>query len=310
MWTFGSSKLSVLIDGNTGLFSERLICQLGSLGLETEELILPKKKIDYLRWTLALRSRKPKIVHYLWGNRHFLHYLIPKLWGKKVVIHWLGSDVLEISSSKKCSPFTQARRLVYLMADLHLAVSEPLADELRLLGIKAEVVPLVPNMPIFNEKDLAWPSANRVHVYLPERRQDFYGADIVFRLAKEMPDTEFLITSHSGSAAPNLPNLKYLGWVNDMEEIWSRTKVLLRLTKHDGLPQTLIEALTRGRYVIWSNKFPHCIHACSFEEAKRALIITLSQKEPNLAGMSYARREFEPSKIAQSLKQKYLRLVL
>ena len=60
---------------------------------------------------------------------------------------------------------------------------------------------------------MVWPSDKKVHVYLPEAWQEFHGSQTVFRLAQEMPDTQFLITAHSGKKAPRLTNVEYLDWV-------------------------------------------------------------------------------------------------
>ena len=75
------------------------------------------------------------------------------------------------------------------------------------------------------------------------------------------------------------------------------------------MPQALIEALTRGKYVIWSNEFPHCLRARSLPDARKALEIALARDHPNGAGMEYARQEFEPLRIAHDLKYKYLELL-
>jgi len=303
-------KPSVLIDSSQPLFSDRLIHQLSSSGLKVENLSIPQEKRSLLSWICRLKKSEARIVHYI-GGFHGAHlYIAPKLVCKRVVIHWIGSDVLLITSDKIPLIQRMLKKTAWRITDLHLAVSSPLADELRALGIKATVIPLVPDTFPTEVENITWPSANRVYVYLPEGRQEFYGSDTVFRLANEMADTEFLITGYSGENAPQLPNLKYLGWVDNMEGVWKKVKVHLRLTEHDGLPHTLIEALTRGKYVVWSNEFPHCLQARSFEEAREALKISLRQNQPNVAGMAYARREFNPLKVAQNLKEEYRKLII
>jgi hypothetical protein len=299
----------VLVDSAQPPFSERLARQLRSVGVKAEDLPLAAGKLAFPGWVWRLVRSRPKIVHYLGAHHGSLFYIVPKLLGKRVAIHWIGSDVLYAASPDRSLCQRLLLRLAYRMADLHLAVSQCLADELAQLGIAAVVLPLVPEMPAFPEDEVSWPRAKRVYVYLPEASQKPYGADAVFRLAEEMADTEFLITSHSGEGAPRAPNLRYLGWVEDMEDVWRDVKVHLRLTEHDGLPQTVIEGLTRGRYVIWSYELPYCLRARSPEEAKEALRQALAQDHPNVQGMAWARETFEPSKVARNLKELYVQLV-
>lgn len=301
--------LAVLVDSAQPPFSERLVSQLARSGVKAEELPLAAGKVGLLKWAWKLARSRPNIVHYLGAHHGEVFYIAPKLLGKKVVIHWIGSDVLYAASPDRGLFQRLLLRLAYRMADLHLAVAQHLADELEQQGIAAVVLPLVPEMPAFTEEQVSWPRANRVYVYLPKASQQLYGADAVFRLAEEMADTEFLITSHSGEGAPQAPNLKYLGWVDDMEAVWREVKVHLRLTKHDGLPQTVVEGLTRGRYVIWSYELPYCFLARSPEEAKEALRQALAQDHPNVQGMAWARETFEPSKVVRSLKELYVQLV-
>lgn len=301
-------KITVYMDSSNSIFFSRLKNLVSESGVKVEEVALPEKKTDVLRGAWRLKRAEPKIVHYLWGSSHPLIYIIPKLLRKKVIIHWIGTDVLHVTSMKEGIFDTLLRKIAYKMVDLHLVEFEPLASELRPLGIEAKVIPLMPDMPLLQE-DITWPSKDAVLVYLPERRPEFYGSSIVFRLAEELPEIKFLIVAHAGEGAPQLPNVKYLGWVNDMEGVWEQVKVYLRLTKHDGLSHTVIEALARGKHVIRSREFPYCRQARTFKEAKDALKDILRQNQPNIEGMHYVRSQFEPSKIAQEYRNIYLKLL-
>jgi len=306
---FDENKLSVYVGPTNSVFSERLIKVTANSGVSLKGFTLPKRKSsDVLGWAWKLKRSKSKIVHYLWGSYHPLIYIIPKLLGRKVIIHWIGSDVMDATSNKEGSFYTLLQKIAYRMVDMHLADFEPLVDELKLLGVHATVVPLAPDIPLLQE-GVTWPSEDKVFVYLPETRQEFYGSDIVFHLAQELPDVGFLITRHSGEGAPQLPNIKYLGWVDDMETVWREIKVYLRLTKHDGLSHTVIEALARGKHVIWTYEYAFCHRARTFQEAKDALRNILRQNQPNIEGMSYARSQFEPAKIVENFEQKYLEVL-
>ncbi|MBN2075692.1 MAG: glycosyltransferase [Dehalococcoidales bacterium] len=267
------------------------------------ELPLPKKYRDVPKWIWNLFRSRPKLIHYLYGGHHPLVYIISKLLGKTVLIHWIGSDVIQARSNRNWF-YKRLRITAYRLVDQHLVDFQPLADELRLVGIQATLISLPPNIPV-KKQDIFWPVDNVIFVYMPEEKQEFYGSEITFRLMKDLPDTHFLITGHNGKNAPQAPNIEYLGWTNDIEVVWKRIKVYLRLTKHDGLSHTVIEALSRAKHVVWSYEFPYCYQAQSFDAAKNALIKILSSNKPNLDGMHYVYEQYKFSKLTQDYKTIY-----
>ena len=302
---FENNRLIVCIDCSLPVFSGRLIRVLADLGIKTEALVLSEGKLKALKNLSGLLGSKSKIVHFLYGGYPPLVYIIPKLFGKKVIVHWIGTDVLDASSQKR-------KRLFWGMAhgivSLHLTDFEPLAEELKSLRIDAAVISLVPDV-FTSQENIAWPTDNRVLAYMPEKRPEFYGSNLVFQLAEELADLKFLVIGHSGKGAPQLPNVQYLGVIDNLEPVWQQTKIYLRLTKHDGLSNMVLEALARGRHVIWSQKFPHCYYARTLEEARNAVQNILKLDKPNIEGTQYARAEFDPLKIGQVIKQKYLELL-
>lgn len=289
----------MLVDTSQLVFPERLVESLHNEGVSAKLFSSPKSKfgLEPARWALRLLRDRANTIHFLWGDNHVLLYVIPRLLGKKVIIHWVGTDVLRV----KKKPLV--REIIKRVANLHLAVSPWLVDELREIGIKATVIPLIPTY--LPKVDITWPSDKFVHVYLPEGKEVFYGAEDTFNLARQMPNVKFLITANSGKGMPQLPNVTYLGWVEDMEIVWSKVRVYLRLTEHDGMPLTVIEALQRGKYVVWSYEFPSCIKAESFESTKKSLITALEHSELNKEGIEYARHTFDPSVVIKQTIAQY-----
>jgi len=300
-----SKSITIYIDSSLPVFSSRLVQMMEGSGIHLKELPIPKNRWYVLLWAWKLFRSKIKIIHYLYfGEHHPLIYIISKLLGKTVLVHWIGTDVLYATTNTSNWFGALLRKLAYKMTDQHLAVFEPLANELKPLGIQAKVISLPPNIPPMKE-DITWPTGNCVFVYLPEERQKFYGSDITFSLIKEMPDVKFVIAAHSGKNAPQLPNVEYLGWTQDIEYVWKRTKVYLRLTKHDGLSHTVVEALARAKHVIWSCEFPCSYQAHSFNEAKEALVDIFSKNKPNINGMNYVYANFQSLKLTQDYKKIY-----
>jgi glycosyltransferase involved in cell wall biosynthesis len=270
-------------------------------------MIVPVKRISALKWVWDLLWSKAQIVYFLWGSYNSLFYLVAKIFRKKVVVHWIGTDVLK--SQKKTNFVVRwLRQLTYKLIDLHLTDFKPLQDELKSIGINSYVIPLIADINV-NQQILWPPDANRIFVYLPEFREEFYNNRIIFQLAQAMPDVEFLITQHSGKNAPQLANVKYLGWLPDIDQVWNEVKILIRITDHDGLSHSVLEALSRGKQVVWSERFPHCYYAKTFDEAKKAVDEILKVNQPNYEGKNYIDTEFNPSKIRVEINNIYLTLV-
>ncbi|MCK4352477.1 glycosyltransferase [candidate division WOR-3 bacterium] len=247
-----------------------------------------------------------KVLHYIWGDIHPFSYVITKLFThKKIIVHWMGSDVLQILSS----PWKRILwRMIKKVINVHCTDFYATALELRTIGIKAKVIPLIPDLS-FSPMKTIWPPGKVVFTYIPESRETFYGSKIIFALAKRLKDVEFLIVGTTGKNCPQLPNVKYLGFIEDMEQkIWNKVKGYIRITKHDGLSHLVIEALARGKYVIRSYKFPYCFYARTLGDTEQALRQILQKKEPNFAGMNYVNTRFHPLILARNLKKLYMEI--
>lgn len=286
-------------------FANRMVKILNENNVSVEKLVIPKHKREVISYIVKLLDPRIKVVHYIYGGYNPVVYIIPKLLGKKVIIHWVGTDVL---SANRKGIYGFFQKIAYKIADRHLTDFELLARELSLIGIKAQVVQLIPNLQI--PKSDYWPKENSVYIYLPEWRHKFYGSDIIFRLIEEMPHINFLITAHSGKDAPNLPNVKYFGYIDNLDfAIWKNVKVYLRLTKHDGLSHSVIEALSNKKYVIWSFEYPHCFKANTLEEVKTCLNKIFNIDKPNFEGFNYVKQEFNLQKLVTCLKGVYFDLI-
>lgn len=304
-----SSRIGVLIDGGAPFFSVRLAKMLRDAGIEVQLNPTLRKHPDALIWLFKTLVSKQPIVHSIHGQCSPWFYLPSKVVAKKVVVHWTGSDVIRAMACNRSATRRLLRKLTFRMIDMHLAVSEPLAQELRSMAVEAAVVPLVPFLPPSEQANAEWPSGQMVYVYLPEDRPQLYCAAEVFSLARELQQIKFLITGHSGRNAPQLPNIQYLGWIDDMDAVWRQVRVYLRLVQHDGMPQCVLEALARGKYVVWTYAFPHCFRAGSHEETRDALLETSDQTQPNSEAAAWVRLEYDPARLVRTLKQAYSNLL-
>ena len=298
-----SKSINIAIE-NQPAFTPLIIKHIEKHNISFEKIVNRTNIKSIFTWLFALIKQKATISHYLMGYYYWFFYIIPKILGKTVILHWIGTDVYRMTMLKKNHKLWWKIRVWLLnRLDKHLVVSHALADELELAGIKADVVPLIPNLK--KDYKITFPKKHKIFVYLPEHRVKFYGGDIVFKLAKEFNYIEFLITKHSGKDAPQLSNIKYFSWVDDIETIWNEITIYLRITEHDGLSHTILEALNRGKHVIWSQKFPHCYHATNYEEAKTALQQALQQTTINQAGIDFIEKEYNVEKLTQNFVDLY-----
>jgi hypothetical protein len=194
-------------------------------------------------------------------------FAMVRVLGKRSVNHWVGTDVWRTISNP-----AEARlaRLTNFFVDKQLAVAPHLAVELASAGLQVEVVPIVPFLKMPGLRS-AQAGQIRALAYLPDERPDFYGADIIYELAKEFAHLPFAVVTGTGSGQARLPNLEYLGYVPNIDEVYEQASILIRMTKHDGLPRMVLEGLARGYQVIYSHGFPYCHQASDLGEATSCL---------------------------------------
>jgi hypothetical protein len=217
-------------------------------------------------------------------------FALVKVLGKRSVNHWVGTDVWgTISNPAKA----RLARLTNFFVDKQLAVAPHLAVELASVGLQVEVVPIVPFLKVPRLRS-AQAGQIRALAYLPDERPDFYGGDIIYELAKEFTHLPFAVVTGTGRAQTRLPNLEYLGYVPDIDEVYERASILIRMTKHDGLPRMVLEGLARGYQVIYKHEFPHCHQASNLGEATRCLAqITADGCPINYDGRRYVLEHYD-----------------
>lgn len=222
-------------------------------------------------------------------------FLILKLLNKKVLLHWQGTDV------------TQVSRLtgVFLSKLLTCQVAQVswLCEELKAKGINVREVSIPPS--VISEKIPSLPKIFTVLIYLgnSKGKELVYSKEEMEKLVRKFKDIRFYIVG-GNNLEVNLSNVHNLGWVfpSKMSEIYSETTVLLRLTEHDGLSHMVLEALGRGRYVIWSQKYPHCLYADNLLGISVLLKkLSVSKLKFNGDGQQYVEKCFGPESVKKTI---------
>lgn len=217
---------------------------------------------------------------------------------RPAILLWVGSDVTYVAEhSRELEP-------LLLQNLVHWTCAPHLAEELKELGIDARYVPIASAAV---EGDAApLPAAFSVLTYLPYPGRAFYGQDCVWEAARELSDVSFVVVGRGEQEPGAPPNVTYAGEVGDVNARLDASAVLFRFPEHDGMPMMVIEALARGRHVIWNYPFPGVIHAASPSQAINALIrLRDAHREGALAVNEIGRRHvadcYAPSSIARGI---------
>jgi len=220
------------------------------------------------------------------------------LFKKKVICHWIGSDVLKLKAfSKKELALFKNNKIK------HFAIANHLIDELKEYGINAELL-IITSGNVIPKEIPPLPKEHAVLTYWSPLRRKFYGGDIVDKLAMDFPNLKFYILGSDGKGETQLSNLIYLDKVDNIEEVFAKTSILLRLTEHDGLPSMVLEMLARGRWVIFSHKFANTNYAKKNIELNEEIIGLLNTHSLNERGIGFIISEYNYYKLSIDFKKR------
>jgi len=243
--------------------------------------------------------REFDVIHYFWGLNNFWEIFFLRLLRKDVIIHFIGSDVLEILRNKRKR--IEMKILGYLGVKFY-CVSDNLKNELKTVNISAETVPFL-NFRITDHSE-PLPEQFSVIAYIPENKENFYNADIILNAAELLPEIKFTIFPNSKDF-----NLKNVTSVPNIEhrkifDEFNKHNLFIRITEHDGFPNTISEALTCARQVVWSEKHKFCYQASTTDELIN--IIRELKKNPSLneAGKKFVLDRYN----SNVLKEQYYKL--
>jgi len=223
-----------------------------------------------------------------------------------IVLHWIGSDYRRLARMSTLGRRTNLSFLRFLDAT-HLIDSPELQEDLAPFGVHGDLLRLVPRIADASIEPL--PVRPAALSYWSDERADFYGRSIVYGLARRQPDVPFRVVGPStrDPAAPR--NVEFLGFQRDMRPIYRECSVLIRVIPHDSISAMVLEAMARGRDVIYSRPFPHTRYATDEATAAAALADHLAEYQPNAAGVQYVRAHFAPQVWSEALKQIYARVL-
>lgn len=214
-------------------------------------------------------------------------------YNKPILYHWIGTDVYRLINDSFIKKLLK-KNLINLSNVKNLAVSENLKAELAEQKISTDILPLTK----LNFVDEIPPLPERLTVlaYVPENRWDFYNGDLILKLAEKFPEINFHLLA-ADKKSSGLPNVFTYGFIEDVTQLYIKCSVLIRITEHDGLPKMVLEALYYGRYVLWSEAFPHCFKVNNLDDCTAALNKLKSDAKLNLKGKEYIEKNFNTNNI-------------
>lgn len=217
--------------------------------------------------------------------------------GCPIIRWWVGTDVLYCLQHKRAAK--QARSLNRVVSR-NIAVAGHLVEELSTVGISAVTIPSIVDLdhiPGDGSPDHSLPKG--ILVYLPTDRREFYGLEVVQPIVVANPDLQFVVVADQDHVLACHPNVRSLGWVNSMEEIWPDIGVVLRVTEHDGLPRMVLDALLRGRYAIYAWPLAGCWLGQDEESVQAAIEQFRQTIDFNNTGRQAVRELLTPSPVVQ-----------
>ncbi|MCK9520278.1 MAG: hypothetical protein M0R74_14825 [Dehalococcoidia bacterium] len=234
--------------------------------------------------------------------------LLSRVWRRPYVIHWVGTDVLVALEAHRKGKLDRH----FLRRANHWVDAPWLGQELQEIGVEAVYQPL-PVVSLSAAAPPPLPEEFRALLYLPEhpRYRRVFDVETLLRLPHELPEIQFtLVPSRPHTLPGPLPaNLRAPGWIDDMDPIYRQASVLVRLTEHDGTSFMALEAMSRGRHVIWTYPMTGVIQAKGLAAVTAALRGLFERhKRGELAvnedGLHHAREHFDPAHVAVEIDQR------
>lgn len=217
------------------------------------------------------------------------------------VLHWIGSDILQLQQTE---PEVREKVVdwIYHNIDINLCEFEKTRVELEELGIYARILPFPPEK-FYEMSEL--PDKTTIACYLPMQNKNFYYPDLVRQIAKEMPDVEFQFFGDPSEMGKK-ENIEHLGVIGGeaKDKAVKESTAILRLTAHDGLPLSVVEWITAGRYAITTIEMPHSRQVkINKDEIKKAIEELKNIIEPNIEGSKYYKELCSPEKFRKGFNK-------
>ena len=203
------------------------------------------KLMDKYGLSRARDTSRPCLFFGCYGDTQVLKAL---QWAEKskVVIWWSGSDILHFAKQKDLVELVKENSRISHIATVNF-IEKDLAD----LGITYKKVPLFSLKTALFEPS---PLGDSIYVYKPGSSV-YCPMPLYEKIRKEFKGIHF-IEAHSHHAFDE----------REMLNVYRRSFLSLRFTKHDGLSHTACESGLMGRKILWNGDIPSAINYSSEDD--------------------------------------------
>src|SRR4030065_146626 len=222
-----------------------------------------------------------------------------KLTSATKLVHWVGTDIWGLMNSSLLN-VKNLRNQFDANKFFHLTEFEQTQAEMKELGFETEIQPLSPSVQY---EVMPLPKKFTVAVYIPSQNAEFYYKDLMYEVAKELPDIDFLFYGDRFNQSKD-KNIQHVGYIEpeNMGKFLQDCSALVRLTVHDGFPISLMEFVMAGRNVLFNIRLPHVLFVNSGDkELIKQRIKDMQQLPLNVEGSKYYRELVEPEKFRQKI---------
>lgn len=173
---------------------------------------------------------------------------------KKLWMQWHGTDAL--IAMERYKKGTLCRK--YIDRAVHFSVAPWIQKELESIGIRNT---LLMNQWVEIKKQYDDFKELSAYCYLPKGREEFYGWEIIKKLAQNNPEIPFYVVGNDGIGLMKEKNIFFLGKLNsnEMEHLQVKSPIYIRPSKHDGYSYMVVEALSKGAEVLWTMPHENCL---------------------------------------------------
>ncbi|MCF7911174.1 MAG: hypothetical protein K9M99_01495 [Candidatus Cloacimonetes bacterium] len=239
--------------------------------------------------------KKHDILYCFFAQTKIYYLLFYKAANLKIINHYIGSDLYKTIKHYR---FWKYLPVVNKLSH-SICVSSLLANELNDYGISAKILPFT-NLNL-QKRPIVYPDQKTAIVYLPDSYREFYNYKLITGLVTAFPDVNFIFFP-STLSLDNLPaNIKTVKFVprENMFQFLSSCRVFIRLPLHDGLPNTLLEALSIGRWCIWNFDFPYTVKSSSLEDLICKFDLLINKSDINQKAIDHIINNYSFSNITQ-----------
>ena len=222
---------------------------------------------------------------------------------KKLLMQWQGTDTLTALEKSKNKKLNRK----YIDYATHITDAPWMKEELSAIGIERDLIFykwIAEQNTSEKFKELG------AYSYLPEEKENLYGWKNIYEIAKKHSDIYFHIAGTTGKKLEQLPNIKFLGWVDEqkMKELREQLPIFLRMPEHDGYSLSVLEALSCGNEVMWTMPHEQCrlANKNNAEDVFNTIINDIKEKglKRNESNIGFIRNAFSKEKVLSAFVEK------